>query len=163
MGGNRMHYLAGVLLVTQFVLIWVLEGSIDLPGLDYLAWAVWLAAIALIAGSMLTLHRRGQVPEGKSYLETETLVTTGVYALVRHPLYLGWTLMYAATFLFKPNWILAAIGIIGLACVYRFTVQAEVLLEEKFGEPYVRYMRSVPRFNLLTGAIRRLSRRCVEN
>jgi protein-S-isoprenylcysteine O-methyltransferase Ste14 len=158
-----MHYLAGILLVAQFVLLWVLEGSIHLPGLDYLAWALWLAAIALIASSMLTLHRKGQVPEGKGYIATETLVTTGVYALVRHPLYLGWTLMYVATFLFKPNWILAAVGIVGMGCVYRFTVQAEALLKEKFGEPYDRYMRSVPRYNLLTGAIRQLSRRRMES
>lgn len=157
-----MHYLAGVLLVVQFVLLWILDESIDIPGLDYLAWAVWLAAIALIASSMLTLHNKGQVQEGKGYLETETLIATGVYALVRHPLYLGWALMYVATFLFKPNWILAAIGIVGMACVYRFTVQAEALLREKFGESYERYMASVPRFNLLAGTICLLSWRRAE-
>jgi protein-S-isoprenylcysteine O-methyltransferase Ste14 len=149
-----MHYIAGALLLAQFALMWVLNKSIDVDGLEYLAWAVWLVAVALLAASMLTLRSRGQVQEGRSCVETEALVATGAYSLVRHPLYLGWMLMYVAMVLFKPNWILAILGLAGAACVYRFTVQEEALLNEKFGEAYRRYMQAVPRFNLVAGAIR---------
>jgi protein-S-isoprenylcysteine O-methyltransferase Ste14 len=162
-GGNQMHYVAGALLLAQFALIWVLDDSVDIKGLQYLAWAVWLVAAILLAASMLTLRRRGQVQEGRSCVETEALITTGVYALVRHPLYLGWMLMYVAMVLFKPNWILAILGIAGAACVYRFTVQEEALLKEKFGESYRRYTQAVPRFNLVAGAIRQLLKRCLED
>jgi protein-S-isoprenylcysteine O-methyltransferase Ste14 len=149
-----MHHVAGALLVAQFALMWVLDKSIDVEGLEYLAWAVWLVAVILIAASMLTLRSRGQVQEGRSCVETEALVATGVYALVRHPLYLGWLLMYVAMVLFKPNWILAVLGIAGAACVYAFTVQEEERLREKCGKPYECYMAAVPRFNLVTGAMR---------
>jgi protein-S-isoprenylcysteine O-methyltransferase Ste14 len=135
-------------------LIWILDDSVDVEGSEYLAWAVWLVAVALLAASMLTLRSRGQVQEGRSCVETEALVATGAYSLVRHPLYLGWMLMYVAMVLFKPNWILAILGLAGAACVYRFTVQEEALLNEKFGEAYRRYMQAVPRFNLVAGAIR---------
>jgi protein-S-isoprenylcysteine O-methyltransferase Ste14 len=158
-----MHYVAGALLLGQVALMWVLNESIHVEGLGYLAWAVWLVSVTLLAASMLTLRSRGQVQEGRSYVDTEALVATGVYVLVRHPLYLGWMLMYAAMVLFKPNWILAVLGIAGAACVYRFTVQEEALLNEKFGESYRRYMQAVPRFNLVAGAIRLLSKRCVED
>lgn len=158
-----MHVVAGVLLIVQFVLLWVLGASVDIEGLEYLAWAVWLAAATLLGASMLTLRKRGQVQEGKSFIDTEELVGTGIYALVRHPLYLGWALMYLAVVLFKPNWILAVLGVVGAAWVYRFTVQEDTLLIAKFGEPYRRYMRLVPRFNLPAGAIRVLLKRRAEH
>jgi protein-S-isoprenylcysteine O-methyltransferase Ste14 len=158
-----MHYVAGALLIAQVALIWVLDESVDLKGLEYLAWTVWLVAITLLTASMLTLRSRGQVQEGRSCVETEALVAAGVYSLVRHPLYLGWMLMYPAMVLFKPNWILAVLGIAGAACVYLFTIQEEALLSEKFGEPYRRYMQAVPRFNLVAGSIRLLGKRCGED
>jgi protein-S-isoprenylcysteine O-methyltransferase Ste14 len=158
-----MHYVAGALLLAQFALVWVLDESIHVDGLEYLAWAVWLVAVALLAASMLTLRSTGQVQEGRSCVETEALVATGAYSLVRHPLYLGWILMYVAMVLFKPNWILAIAGIAGAACVYRFTVQEEALLKEKFDEAYRHYMRAVPRFNLVAGVIRLLVKRLVDD
>ena len=158
-----MHFVAGALLLAQFALIWVLDDSVNVEGIEYLAWAVWLVAITLLIISTLTLRSGGQVPEGRSYVETEALVATGVYGLVRHPQYLGWMLMYVAMILFKPNWILAILGIAGVACVYRFTVQGEALLMDKFGDSYRRYMQVVPRFNLVAGGIRLLLNRCVQD
>jgi protein-S-isoprenylcysteine O-methyltransferase Ste14 len=71
--------------------------------------------------------------------------------------------MYVAMVLFKPNWILAVPAIAGVACVYRFTVQEEGFLNEKFGQAYRHYMQAVPRFNLVAGAIRLLLKRGVED
>ena len=153
-----MYYVAGALLLAQVGLMWVLDDSVDLGGLEYLGWAVWLVGVILLAASMLTLRRRGQAGEGRSYVETEALIITGVYGLVRHPLYLGWMLMYVAMVLLKPNWILTLAGIAGVACVYWLAVQEEVSLREKFGESYRRYMQAVPRLNLAAGALRFLLR-----
>jgi protein-S-isoprenylcysteine O-methyltransferase Ste14 len=112
-----MHYVAGALLIAQFVLMWAVDASIGVQGLETLAWAVWLLAVALLAASTLTLRSRGQAPEGRDFVETEALVATGVNGLVRHPMYLGWALMYAVMFLFKPNWMIAVLGLAGAACV----------------------------------------------
>jgi protein-S-isoprenylcysteine O-methyltransferase Ste14 len=149
-----MHYIAGALLLAQFVLMWVLNASIDVTGLEYLAWAVWLAAVTLLAASIVTLRSKGHVQGGRSCIETEALVATGVYALVR---------MYLVILLFNPNWALAILGILGVACVYGFTRQEEQLLVAKFGESYRRYMQRVPRFNLPAGIIRLLLKRRVED
>jgi protein-S-isoprenylcysteine O-methyltransferase Ste14 len=154
-----MYYVAGALLLAQVGLMWVLDDSVDLEGLEYLAGAVWLVGVALLVASILTLRHRGQASEGRSYVETEALISTGVYGLVRHPLYLGWMVMYVAMVLLKPNWILALAGITGSVCVYWIAVQEEVSLKEKFGASYRRYMEAVPRFNLAAGAIRFLLRR----
>ena len=154
-----MHYIAGVLLLAQFALMWILDKTFALKGLDYVAMATWLVAMALIFLPMLTLRRKGRVPPDQSFVNTEALVETGIYAVVRHPLYLGWMLMYLVVFLFNPNWVLAGIGLLGAALVYGFTVQEEQLLIAKYGELYERYMQRVPRVNLLAGIIRLLADR----
>jgi protein-S-isoprenylcysteine O-methyltransferase Ste14 len=154
-----MHYIAGALLLAQFALMWILDKTAALKGLDYVATAAWLVAMVLISLPMLTLRRKGRVPPGESFVSTEALVDTGVYALVRHPLYLGWMLMYLVVWLFNPNWILAGVGLLGAACVYGFTRQEEQLLIAKFGESYRHYMHRVPRFNLPAGIIRQLAER----
>jgi protein-S-isoprenylcysteine O-methyltransferase Ste14 len=154
-----MHYVAGALLIAQFALMWVVDGSVHIPGLDWLAWAVWLCGISLLALSMLTLRGRGRVPEGRSCVETVALVDTGLYALVRHPLYLGWLLMYAVVPLFKPNALLAVLGMAGIVCVVWFTLQEEALLLDKFGDSYRSYMQTVPRYSFLAGSVRYLRAR----
>lgn len=154
-----MHYIAGAMLLAQFALMWILGKTVALKGLDYVAIATWLVAMVLIFLPTLTLRRKGRVPPGESFVSTEVLVDTGVYAIVRHPLYLGWMLMYLVVLLFNPNWIVAGIGLVGVACVYWFTRQEERFLIAKFGESYGRYMQRVPRFNLPAGIIRQLADR----
>ena len=158
-----MHCVAGVLLVADFALLWILDETVIVEGLDYVGWASWFAAMILLFLPMITLRRKGQVPSGKGYVNTEALVDSGIYAVVRHPQYLGWMLMYLVVLLFNPNWVLAMLGILGVACVYWFTRQEEQLLVEKFGESYRRYMQAVPRFNLAAGIIQLLLRRRVED
>jgi protein-S-isoprenylcysteine O-methyltransferase Ste14 len=154
-----MHYVAGALLLAQFALMWILDKTVVLEGLDYVAMVTWLVAMALIVLPMLDLRRKGQVLPGESFVSTEALVDTGIYALVRHPLYLGWMLMYLVVLLFNPNWILAGVGMLGVACVYGFTRQEEQLLTAKFGESYSCYMQRVTRFNLPAGILRLLRSR----
>lgn len=158
-GMDLMHYIAGILPVVQFALTWVVEESVDIEGLDWLAWAVWLGAILLLTLSMLTLRRRGGVPEDRSYVATAVLISTGVYGLIRHPQYPGWLLMHAVVPLFKPNALLAVLGMAGIACVVWFTLQEEAELLAKFGDSYRNYMQTVPRYELLAGAARQLRTR----
>ncbi|MBN1147231.1 MAG: DUF1295 domain-containing protein, partial [Anaerolineales bacterium] len=111
-----MHLIAGALLIIEFALMWFVEKSIHLPWLESIATAMWVIAIILLFLPIPTLRRLGQVQARDSYVETEKMVDSGVYALVRHPQYLGWILMYVVTFLFNPNWLLAIPGILGIAC-----------------------------------------------
>jgi protein-S-isoprenylcysteine O-methyltransferase Ste14 len=158
-----MHCIAGVLLVADFALLWILDRTVVVEGLDYVAWASWFVALILLCLPMVTFRRKGQVPSGKGYVNTEALVDTGIYAVVRHPQYLGWMLMYLVVLLFNPNWVLAMLGILGVACVYCFTRQEEQRLVGKFGASYRRYMQAVPRFNLAAGVIRLLLKQRVED
>jgi steroid 5-alpha reductase family enzyme len=83
----------------------------------------------------------------------------GIYAVVRHPLYLGWLLAYVALILLSQHWLTAIIGIPGMVCVYLISRQEDNRLVEKFGDDYKHYMQKVPRMNLLDGVIRLIRRR----
>ena len=114
--------------------------------------------MVLLALAIQALRSRGRAPEGRSYVETQVLVETGIYGVVRHPMYLGWMLIYGAVLLFNPNLPILVVSVMGAASVYLVARQEDGRLAARFGEPYRRYMRSVPRMNLLVGLVR-LARR----
>ena len=76
--------------IAQFVTFWLLEEP---------AWALGAVLLAL---PILGLRLKGRVAEGESYVETRALVETGIYAVVRHPQYLGWMVMYGPLVLSSP-------------------------------------------------------------
>jgi len=154
-----LYYVAGVLLIAEYLSIWLLDKPVVLEGLDYIAWTVWAVSAFLAVLPMFVLRRKGRVPKGGSYVDTDVLVDTGIYALVRHPQYLGWLLMYVALILFNPHLPITIVGVLGMVCVYLISRQEDRQLVERFGELYERYMQSVPRMNLLAGVIRLTRRR----
>ena len=79
---------------------------------------------------------------------------SGIYAVIRHPLYLGWLLMYLAIIFWSQHWLMIIAGVIGMICVYLISRQEDHKLVEKFGNDYKHYMKKVPGMNLLDGVIR---------
>jgi len=153
------YYIAAALLVAESLLVVFLDKAFDYAWLYCTAWAVWIVSIILLFTPMYVLRTRGDVPKGKSFAETRTMVNTGIYAAVRHPQYLGWLLMYLAGFLFNPHWQLAFVAIPGMICLYLISVQEDKRLIKKFGVPYHFYKASVPGLNLPAGIIRLLRHR----
>jgi len=160
-GGDAMHYLAGLIMVLQVALWFVLEKRLSLRALDWFGWCVWALGMVMILLSIATLRRRGNVPPGSSFVDTGSLVTDGIFGIVRHPLYLGWSLMYFVPLLFNPRWETASLALAGVFAVQVVTREEEKALLDRFGEAYRCYAESVPGMNLLKGlwtAIRRRRR-----
>ena len=67
----------------------------------------------------------------------DTLNTSGLYSIVRHPLYLGNTLMWFSVALFAEAWTLAVI-ILLVSTLYheRIIFAEEAFLEHKFGDSF---------------------------
>jgi hypothetical protein len=71
----------------------------------------------------------------------------GPYAWVRNPLYLGTYLMALGTAASVQAWGLLIAASIAFAVVYHYIIlDEEVKLQEIFGEPYLKYCLTVPRF-----------------
>jgi protein-S-isoprenylcysteine O-methyltransferase Ste14 len=83
------------------------------------------------------------------------LSTTGPYAHTRNPLYLGSFLIGLGAMLAGGRWELVLSFVVFYALVYGAVIRAEArALEERFGEPYLRWARAVPIFLPRAGAYR---------
>ena len=154
-----MFFFAGILLALVW-LLYLLEFHDPAIGLlVYVGWLVLVVGLTLILLAILTLRARGRPAEGKDIASTTMLVKDGIYGLVRHPLYLGWLLMYAAAILFSQHWIVAILAALGIACMVQITRQEDRHLRDRFGDAYEQYRDSVPALNLATGMARLCRRR----
>ncbi|MBW1813533.1 MAG: isoprenylcysteine carboxylmethyltransferase family protein [Deltaproteobacteria bacterium] len=154
-----LYYIAGALLVLAYSLLWFLDAPAGIQLLRYIGGGILVVGIILIILPRFTFRSKGKPGKGKDWTETTIIVDTGIYAVVRHPLYLGWLLAYVALILLSQHWLTAIIGIPGMVCVYLISRQEDNRLVEKFGDDYKHYMQKVPRMNLLDGVIRLIRRR----
>lgn len=141
----------------------VLTGVIE-PGyflsLTIIGWVIWSIGMVLVMAPIIIFPWRGGVARGKSFVNTTRLVDSGIYALVRHPQYLGGILaLFIANMLFYPHWIFIVLGIPGIVITYLSSFKEERDLIERFGRDYADYMQRVPRMNLVLGIIRVLRRK----
>ena len=103
--------------------------------------------------SVYTLRRKG----------TSNVVDSGIYSIVRHPMYLGGMVMFFSHIFLGQNWIVAISTIVGIVCCYLIILSADQRNIEKFGDDYKLYMQKVPRANFLLGIIWLLGRRKSEH
>lgn len=85
----------------------------------------------------------------------ETLVESGMYALVRHPEFLSHTLIITALILIAQHWVSLLIGALLIVLLYL----AMIGNKEMFGAAYKDYMKRVPRVDLLAGIVRQIHRK----
>ena len=112
--------------------------------LGFASAVLMLAALALLYETHRQLGRNWSVT-----LDTRkkhTLVDTGLYAFVRHPMYSAfWLLAFAQAALFA-NWIAGLSGIVGWGILFFLRVgKEEQLMVETFGDDYRSYMKRTKR------------------
>lgn len=111
------------------------------------SWKLFWAGLALMAAGQAV-----RLAASAAIVKSRTLTTTGPYASVRNPLYLGTMLMTAGlmVMLSSPSrplltsvlWILAAAA---FGWIYYVTIKAEErFLLSTYGEDFSRYMGEVP-------------------
>ena len=144
--------------INPLVLTGLLEPVFYLPSY-IIGWIVWAVGMVLVMAPIVMFPRKGGVPKGKTFVHTTRLVDTSIYAVVRHPQYLGGVLaIFVATPLLYPHWLFVVLGIPGVIILYWSTKSEEQRLIERFGDDYRSYMQRVPRMNLIMGIIRLLRR-----
>ncbi|MBW1996523.1 MAG: isoprenylcysteine carboxylmethyltransferase family protein [Deltaproteobacteria bacterium] len=153
------HIVLSVLTVMLVILCFVFYNSAGLKVLLYLGWASVGAGGILFSMSHIYLHKKGKVEEGKGYSDTRALVDNGVYAIVRHPIFLGIILAIIGLILIAQHWLSVIVGIPIVILIYLGMLEEEESNSKKFGDAYERYKRYVPRTNFLLGIKRILQRK----
>jgi protein-S-isoprenylcysteine O-methyltransferase Ste14 len=115
-----------------------------IPVLSYLGIATEVACLWLFYRTHRDLGHNWSV--SLDLRERHTLVTTGVYASVRHPMYSGFWLMALAQLLLVPNWIAGPAGLVGFGILFFGRVRREEeMMIAAFGDEYRTYMRRTAR------------------
>jgi protein-S-isoprenylcysteine O-methyltransferase Ste14 len=148
----RERSLLGIALLGLFVIpgVYVLTGfpaSLDRLFVPAIAW---LGLLPLVGS--LWLFRRSHADLGRNWSislqvrEQHLLVKTGVYRLIRHPMYSSFFLLGLAQMLLLPNWLAGLSGVAGAGVLFGFRVlREERMMLENFGEEYRVYMTQTKR------------------
>jgi protein-S-isoprenylcysteine O-methyltransferase Ste14 len=119
-------------------------------GLPFPFWLRWAGVgIALLGFALL---QWAQSTLGKNWSDTprmireQSLVTSGPYRLIRHPIYTAFVLILGSTLLISANWLigLAWLGMTILELASRIQFE-EGLMLEYFGDQYREYMKRTGR------------------
>lgn len=119
---------------TQFILMWI---SIGLSFLGFIIRAISIGTTP--KGTSGRNTKEGQV--------AESLNTTGIYSVVRHPLYLGNYFMWIGIVLYTFNFEYVVIVTLAFWLYYERIMYAEErFLERKFGKDYMDWADNTPAF-----------------
>jgi len=112
----------------------------------------YISIVVSVAGFYIRAVSIGTTPKGTSGRNTksqvaESLNKTGIYSMVRHPLYLGNYLMWIGIVCFTFNFYFVIIVSLAFWLYYeRIMFAEERFLERKFGDDYLEWSKSVPAF-----------------
>ena len=139
-----------VLIICAFALLWLPRVPLSLLNERFLPlgiWCFWSGAAITAGGLLFSVWARRHL--GKNWSQAVTLkedhelITTGPYALVRHPIYTGLLLGFIGCAVARGEWR----GLIAVALVF-VALWRKLRLEEKwmraqFGASYETYSRHV--------------------
>jgi protein-S-isoprenylcysteine O-methyltransferase Ste14 len=74
------------------------------------------------------------------------LVTTGIFAVSRNPIYVGFFLFLVGQLLVFPNWVLLAYLAGGTWLFHRQVLREEEFMRQRYGQEYVEYCSRVRRY-----------------
>ena len=119
--------------------------SFTLPA--WLRWAGFaLGLISVVFWTWTQIHLDTQWSAQLQLKKNHKLVTTGPYAYVRHPLYMGMIGWAVSLSLLTANWIFVAVCALSIAGVVGRVPKEEQMMIEAFGDDYKAYMQRTGRF-----------------
>lgn len=133
----------------------VFAAAFDLPGVSkqefFHSEAVsWLGVLLCLAG--LSLLFLSLISFGKSFRvgidqdRPDQLVTTGIFAFSRNPIYVAFAFVLLGQFLVFSSWILLVYLVAATALFHRQVLREEEFLKKHYGRQYSEYSNRVRRY-----------------
>lgn len=137
-------------LMAFLVMYFVGAAWIDVFLIPMPIWLRWMGFIlgifSVIFWSWTQIHLDTQWSAQLQLKKNHHLVTTGPYASVRHPLYLGMMGWSVSVSLLTANWIFIAVCVISITGVVWRVPKEEQMMVDAFGDEYKTYMQHTGRF-----------------
>ncbi|GAP16696.1 protein-S-isoprenylcysteine O-methyltransferase [Levilinea saccharolytica] len=140
--------LLGLLSVFMFFLplVYALTPWLDFANYTLPGWMGW-AGVVILAGALFVFiraHRdlKANWSPSLEIFQEHSLVTGGIYGLIRHPMYASQWLWVIAQILLLQNWLAGPLDLVFFIPFYFLRVRAEEkMMLDTFGESYRAYMR----------------------
>lgn len=107
---------------------------------------------AMLCGAGLVFMFITLVSFGRSFrvgidaTSPDRLVTTGIFAISRNPIYVAFGLVLVGEFLLFSNWILLVYACAGVWLFHRQVLLEEAFLQQHYGREYTEYCARVRRY-----------------
>lgn len=118
-----------------------------------IAWILLAACLLPLIFGIRTLINRGKPeksregePQLLAFEKTTSLVTTGIYRYIRHPLYSSLLLLAWGTFFKLPSISAGVLALTASLCLYLTARADEAECIQFFGDRYCEYMKKTKRF-----------------
>ena len=149
---------ASIFMIAKYILTFFIFNLTNRILWQALGWFFWLLSLYFGFAPIFILKKWGRVKQGQSYIHTTQLVKNHLYSIVRHPQYLAGIFFSVSLILLSLHWIVFILGLIASSLIYLDIQAADQQAIEKFGEPYLEYMKTVPQVNFITGIIKKIGR-----
>lgn len=103
-----------------------------------------LAGLLLLFWSLVSFGRSFRV--GIDVDRPDQLVTTGIFALSRNPIYVAFASVLIGQFLIFPNWTPLIALVAGVWLLNRQILREETFMQQHYGAAYTDYCRRVRRY-----------------
>lgn len=112
--------------------------------LQLISWILLIISLYPVTAGVLLLKRKGKPTA--NFENTSLLVKTGIYGLIRHPLYLSVFLLGTGVMLKNPEPFQLLLGAVNLVSVWITSKIEENEMIAKFGAEYRQYMTETKMF-----------------
>jgi len=124
---------------------WLAFADLALP--VWLRWAgigIAILGFALLQWAQMTLANSWS--DTPRMMKEQTLITSGPYRTIRHPIYTAFLLILGSTLLISSNWLIGLCwaGMTILEVISRISFEESLMLEY-FGDQYREYMKKTGR------------------
>jgi protein-S-isoprenylcysteine O-methyltransferase Ste14 len=114
------------------------------PALAWLGVALCFAALLLFLFALIAFGNSFRV--GIDQENPDQLITTGVFAWTRNPIYLAFFIVLFGQFLIFPNWLLLLYFLGALWLINRQVLREEQFLRQHYGDQFTEYAARVRRY-----------------
>ncbi|MEM9329791.1 MAG: isoprenylcysteine carboxylmethyltransferase family protein [Pseudomonadota bacterium] len=121
--------------------------SFEFTGQAYVAGVLFFIGVMIDILSMRLFAKAKTTVNPFQPQNSKALVTTGIYAYTRNPMYLAMIFFLCAFGIWVGSWMFMPIVVVFVWLISELQIKAEEsVLSEKFGEEYTRYCQSVRRW-----------------
>ena len=152
---GRLHValrlLVGIPFMLTLVAYMVQPSILDWARIQFPAWMQWIGVALGLASLPLIWWVQSALGSNFSTVlhvrDEHTLVTSGPYRWVRHPMYTVLYMNLLAAFLLTENWLIGGVFLVSLTLIVASRIhREEQTMLEKFGGQYQDYMQQTGRF-----------------